>query len=143
MTLSSSDLCFRNSFPLKYSVRISQILDNRSRDKSEYNTQHSEAIHLQSILNSRTTRFNRIHSDTINSCRAGLPYDGSEVLILVAVKSSILWYTTPHCPVKVNRHFKGTCRKEIAAYCLLHAGLLLDLLFDPQYGGNRFLRNVG
>jgi hypothetical protein len=99
-------------------------------------------MQLQNILNSRTTRLNRIHSDTINSCRAGLLYDGSEVLLLVTVKSSILWYTTPYCPVKFYRHFKGLCRKQIAAYCMLHAGLLLGLLFDPEDGGDMFLRNV-
>jgi hypothetical protein len=36
-----------------------------------------------------------------------------------------------------------TKMKHLESRALLHAGLLLDLLFDPEYGGDIFLRNFG
>jgi hypothetical protein len=35
-------------------------------------------------------------------------YVGTEVLIAIVVKSSIIWYITPCSPLKVNRRFGGT-----------------------------------
>jgi hypothetical protein len=63
-----------------------------------------------------------------------------EVLTGVVRKSTISWDTTPCSLLKVNRRFGGK-------YCPLatcfHAGFLLGLFFDPEDGGNMFLRNVG
>jgi hypothetical protein len=39
--------------------------------------------------------------------------------------------------------FHCTKIKYCSACCLLHAGFLLDLLFDPEDGGDMLLRNVG
>jgi hypothetical protein len=41
--------------------------------------------------------------------------------------------------------FSGSKKKPSwwQACCLLHAGLLLGLYFDPENGGDMFLRNVG
>jgi hypothetical protein len=51
-----------------------------------------------------------------------LCYAGFVVLIAVVMNSSLFW----------------------SAVCyLLHAGFLLGLYFDPENGGNMFLRNVG
>jgi hypothetical protein len=49
--------------------------------------------------------------------------------------SSIFWNTMPHTPLKVNSRFGGTCY-------LLYAGLELGSFFDPEDGGDMFLRNV-
>jgi hypothetical protein len=82
------------------------------------------------------------------------------------MKSSIFWDITPCIPLKVNRHFGGTChlhlqgrRKNQArnqresfplAFTLVsylaysfHAGSLLRLFFDPEDGDDMFLRNIG
>jgi hypothetical protein len=45
------------------------------------------------------------------------------------MRSSVLWDITPYSPLKVSRHFGGT--------------LLLGLLFDPEDGGDMFLRTSG
>jgi hypothetical protein len=51
--------------------------------------------------------------------------------------------------MKINRRFGGTYRlffqgrRVSQASCLLHAGLLRDIFFDPEDGDNQFLRNVG
>jgi hypothetical protein len=77
---------------------------------------------------------------------------GFEVLIAVAMKSSIFLDITQCSPVKVNRHFGGTYHlclqgqgisKACSACCLLHAGFLLGLLFDTEEGSDMFLRNLG
>jgi hypothetical protein len=51
--------------------------------------------------------------------------------------------------VKVNRSFGGNIAsivrvedKESSACYLIHAGFLLGLLFDSEYGGYMFFRNV-
>jgi hypothetical protein len=38
---------------------------------------------------------------------------------------------------------KNKPSKQSSACYLLHAGFLLDLLFDPEDGGDMFLQNVG
>jgi hypothetical protein len=37
---------------------------------------------------------------------------------------------------------KNKPNKKSSAFYLLHAGFLLGLLFDPENGGDMFLRNV-
>jgi hypothetical protein len=54
------------------------------------------------------------------------------------MKSFVSWGITPCNPLKVNRHFGGT---EAACH-LFDAGFLLGLFFDPEDGGDMFLRNV-
>jgi hypothetical protein len=57
-----------------------------------------------------------------------------EVLREVILKSTIFWDIKPSSQLKVNRRFVGTC---------VHAGYLRCLFFDPEIGGDIFLRNVG
>jgi hypothetical protein len=52
-------------------------------------------------------------------------FEGSEVLTAVVMKCSIFCDITP-----------WSC-------CLLHAGIVLGLHFNPEDGGDIFLRNVG
>jgi hypothetical protein len=54
---------------------------------------------------------------------------GFEVFTAVVVKSAIFWDVTPFSPLSVNRRFGG---KSCSAY-----------FFDPEDGGDMFLRNVG
>jgi hypothetical protein len=79
-----------------------------------------------------------------------------EVLTAVVMRSPVFWDVTSCSPVKVNRHYGGTCRlylqcqrvsqakdqHEAGRLCLLPIGVLLRLLFDPVDGGDVFLRNV-
>jgi hypothetical protein len=51
----------------------------------------------------------------------------------------IIWDVTPCTPLKINRHFGETCH---SAWCLLYAGFLFGLFFDPEDGGNIFLAEV-
>jgi hypothetical protein len=80
----------------------------------------------------------------ISSCLVG-----AEVLTAVVIKSSIFWGITPCSALKVNRRLGGTChlhlrgRRIRSASYRLHAGFFLGLLFDPEDGGDMFLRNVG
>jgi hypothetical protein len=58
-------------------------------------------------------------------------------------------------PLNVNRRFGGTCRLHLkgrgifqarnqsSALYMLHVGVLLVLVFEPDDGGDMFLRNVG
>jgi hypothetical protein len=65
------------------------------------------------------------------------------------MKSSILWDITPVSPLKVNRHFGGTCRLHLQVRRISQAknqrggGFLLGLFFDPEDEGDMFLRDVG
>jgi hypothetical protein len=71
-------------------------------------------------------------------------YVGFEVLTAVVMKSSVFWDITPCNPLKINRHFGGTFRLHVGSACYpLHAGFLLGIFFDPEDGGDMFLRNVG
>jgi hypothetical protein len=47
------------------------------------------------------------------------------------MKSSILWDTTPHFPLTINRRLVRTCRLHFACYLLL-AVFYLGLFFDPK-----------
>jgi hypothetical protein len=69
---------------------------------------------------------------------------GFEVLIMVVMRSSVLWHITPCSPLKFNWPFGGTCyphlqglrvsQRQFSACCLLHAGFLLG--FDAEDGGD-------
>jgi hypothetical protein len=81
-----------------------------------------------------------------------LYYVGTEVLTAVVMKSSILWDITPCSPLKIKWCFGGICRLHLQDWRLSQArnqheagskqGLLF-LLFNPEDGGEIFLRNVG
>jgi hypothetical protein len=53
-----------------------------------------------------------------------------EVLTAVAVKSSVIWAITPCSPLKVNRHFGGTCR-------LHHQGQTVRQARNPYEANNK------
>jgi hypothetical protein len=73
----------------------------------------------------------------------------------IIMKSKIFWDITLCSPLKVNRRFGGTYRlhlqgrniswarnqEALLATCF-HVGFLLGLFFDPEDGGDVFLRNV-
>jgi hypothetical protein len=64
---------------------------------------------------------------------------------LIIMNSTIFWDITSCSLLKVNRRFGGTYRLHlhlVLATCF-HAGFLLSLVFDPEDGGDIFLRNVG
>jgi hypothetical protein len=76
----------------------------------------------------------------------------------IFIRSSIFWDIKPYGPVKVSPCFKGTYRLHLhyrrliqarnqheassIACCLLHAGFLLGLLFNPEDEGLIFPRNM-
>jgi hypothetical protein len=69
------------------------------------------------------------------------PLAGFQTLTAVIMKSSVLWDITPCSLFKVSRLFGGTsffCRLSL----LIHADFLLGLFFEPEDGGDLFLRNV-
>jgi hypothetical protein len=63
---------------------------------------------------------------------------GFEVLTEVVVKPSVSWDVTPCSSLNVNGRFGGTYCLHLLATCFM-----LGLFFDPEYGGDMFLRNVG
>jgi hypothetical protein len=77
------------------------------------------------------------------------PFDANKVILhfvrfetftAVVMKSSIFWDRKPCSLLKVNRRFGKT--RRLACY-LLHVGFSSGLFFDPEDGGDTFLRNVG
>jgi hypothetical protein len=78
---------------------------------------------------------------------------GFEVLTAVVMKSSIFWDITQCNPFKVNRSFrknispifgveeKANQETSVLATCF-HVSFFLGLIFDPEDGGDMFLRNV-
>jgi hypothetical protein len=83
------------------------------------------------------------------------PFVRFEVLTAVVMKSSIFWDVTPCSLLKVNQRFGGRCRHHLQGRRKSRARNQLDSgrnqldsgwqaeLFDPEYGGDMFLRNVG
>jgi hypothetical protein len=76
---------------------------------------------------------------------------GFEVFTAVVMKSIIFWDMTLCSPLSVNRRFGGTYRlhlhgrrnkfsknQQVSTTCLPPAWF-----FDPEDGGDMFLRNVG
>jgi hypothetical protein len=75
--------------------------------------------------------------------RKNVKYVGFEVLTAVIMKSIIFWDMTPCSPLSFNRRFGETYRLHLLLVTSYHAGLLFRLFFDPEDGGDMFLRNVG
>jgi hypothetical protein len=67
-----------------------------------------------------------------------------EVLTAVIMKSTIFWDIMPYSPLSVNRRFGGTYRLHLQgkppAFALVSCSAYF---FDPEAGGDMFLRNVG
>jgi hypothetical protein len=51
---------------------------------------------------------------------------------VVVMENSALRVGTPYSPLKVNHRFGGTCCLHHLIVCLLHACLLLGLLFNLE-----------
>jgi hypothetical protein len=71
-------------------------------------------------------------------------YVGFEVLTAVFMKSIIFWDITPCSLLKVIIRFGGTYHLHLQARfpTSFHSGILLGL-FDPEDGGDMYLRNIG
>jgi hypothetical protein len=72
---------------------------------------------------------------------------GFEVFTAVVMKSIIFWDVTPCSLLRCNRRFGGTYRIHLQGrrkFCLPPAYLLVlaEIFFDPEDGGDMFLRNV-
>jgi hypothetical protein len=64
------------------------------------------------------------------------------------MKSTIFWYIKQYSPLKVNRRFGGTYLLHIHSRIRSQRGIrwqtgIFFCLFDPEDGGNMFLRKVG
>jgi hypothetical protein len=66
------------------------------------------------------------------------------------MNSTIFWDIMPRSPLKVNRRFGGTYRLHLQRRISRVRNQLENkwqaevcLFFDPEDGGNMFLRNVG
>jgi hypothetical protein len=63
---------------------------------------------------------------------------------IITYKRCIGQNIKPYNSLKVNRRFGETCRPPsvVSACHLLHANFLIGLFFDPEYGGEMFLRRL-
>jgi hypothetical protein len=66
---------------------------------------------------------------------------GFQILTVDVMNYSIFCNIMPCIPLKVSRRYRGAFRSK--ACCLLRAGSFLFLFFNPENGGEMFLRNVG
>jgi hypothetical protein len=66
---------------------------------------------------------------------------GLEILTALVMNGSIFWNIMPRYPLEVYRRFGGPVYLHICN--MLHAVFLLSLFFDPEVGGDIFLRNFG
>jgi hypothetical protein len=64
-----------------------------------------------------------------------------EIFTAVVMKSIIFWDVSPCSLLSLNRRFGGTYRLLLAT-CLLSCSCW-NYFFDPEDGGDMFLRNVG
>jgi hypothetical protein len=73
-------------------------------------------------------------------------YVGFEVFTAVVMKSIIFWDMTPCSPLSVNRRFGGTYRLHLQGrrnkFSKKPASKQVAL-FDPEDGGDMFLRKIG
>jgi hypothetical protein len=63
-----------------------------------------------------------------------------KVISAVFMNTFIFWNIRSCRPLKVNRHFGGS--EAEAALAILLSVIFHGLIFDPEYGGDKFLGNV-
>jgi hypothetical protein len=66
--------------------------------------------------------------------KTGKPYFNGCAHLCTSQSKHNLWNVTPSSPLKVERHFGGICRLQLAllATCFIHIGFLLGLFFGPE-----------
>jgi hypothetical protein len=76
-----------------------------------------------------------------------------EAITAVVINGSMFWNKTRCGPLKVNRHFGGTCRLHLQGWGVsqvtsfasrgFHSDLLLGVFFNLENGCGMFLPNIG
>jgi hypothetical protein len=90
---------------------------------------------MASLSHSAKGRSGLQHQSNLNICTSV----GFEVFTAVVMKSTIFWDMTLCSPLSLNRRFGGIYRLHFQLACWF----CWTYFFDPEDGGDMFLRNVG